>query len=329
MKILIIVGQYPQVSQTYSKVEIELLSRQHQVEIVSLKPCDYPYRNSKPHIMLNDANRANVRAYLKEFAPDIIHAHYLTHIVQVSNFSEKLGVPFTLRTHSFDVLGQPMDYLQKMAPRVNSDNCLGILAFPFLRERLESSGIRGDKIVDCFPVIDYPQFFDSSPNGNAIMNVGAALPKKNMEDFLHLSARFPDKTFNLYAMGYKVDELVAANQSIGGAVNFVPVVQPDDMPAHYKKHEWLVYTASSKNNTVGWPMAIAEAQAAGVGVCMQNIRPDLKDYVGDAGFLFDSLDEVAEIVSRPFPEALRQRGFELARRSDINQHIGLLTGLWQ
>ena len=37
-------------------------------------------------------------------------------------------------------------------------------------------------------------------------------------------------------------------------------------------------------------MAIAEAQAAGVGVCMPNIRPDIKEYVGEAGFVYDSIE---------------------------------------
>ena len=37
-------------------------------------------------------------------------------------------------------------------------------------------------------------------------------------------------------------------------------------------------------------MAIAEAQAAGVSVCMPNIRPDIKEYVGEAGFVYDSIE---------------------------------------
>ena len=77
------------------------------------------------------------------------------------------------------------------------------------------------------------------------------------------------------------------------------------------------------------PLAVAEAQAAGVGVCMQNIRPDLKDYVGEAGFVFDSFADVANIVSKPFPDDMRQRGFGWAKRCDIADHIRLLTNLWQ
>jgi hypothetical protein len=62
---------------------------------------------------------------------------------------------------------------------------------------------------------------------------------------------------------------------------------------------------------------------------MANVRADLRDYVGDAGFLYDTQAEARRIVTGPFPEDMRQRGFELARRSDIAGHKGRLTDLWQ
>jgi hypothetical protein len=108
----------------------------------------------------------------------------------------------------------------------------------------------------------------------------------------------------------------------------MPPVELEDMPAEYKKHRWLVYTAADGGN-VGWPMSIAEAQAAGVGVCMANIRPDLRDYVGPAGFLYDSLDEALEIISKPFPEEMRNLGFEQAKKSDVFEHRALLFNLWR
>jgi len=100
------------------------------------------------------------------------------------------------------------------------------------------------------------------------------------------------------------------------------------MPAEYKRHRWLVYTASPQYSSVGWPMAIAEAQAAGVGVLMQNVRPDLADYVGP-GFLFDRLEEVERLVRGPVPEDRREAGFVHAMRSDVDGHIGLLYDLWR
>jgi hypothetical protein len=76
-------------------------------------------------------------------------------------------------------------------------------------------------------------------------------------------------------------------------------------------------------------MAVAEAQAAGVGVCMANVRPDLREYVGDAGFLYDSLADARRIVSGPFPAEMQERGFALARRCDVSHHRAQLTALWR
>jgi hypothetical protein len=148
--------------------------------------------------------------------------------------------------------------------------------------------------VDCFPVVNFKRFFDSRPNGTSIMNVGACIPKKRMEDFVELALRVPELECNLYALGYKVAELREFATEQRSPVRFIPPVELEDMPAEYKKHRWLVYTAAAGGN-VGWPLAIAEAQASGVGVCMANIRPDLREYAGPAGFLYDSLDKVVKL----------------------------------
>ena len=50
--------------------------------------------------------------------------------------------------------------------------------------------------------------------------------------------------------------------------------------------------------------------------------------LGGGGFLFHSIDEVPSIIARPYPEVMRQAGFEAARRCDIEQHKGLLTSAW-
>jgi hypothetical protein len=63
-------------------------------------------------------------------------------------------------------------------------------------------------------------------------------------------------------------------------------------------------------------MSIAEAQGAGVGVCRANIRPDLREYVGPASFLYDSISQVLKIISKPFPAELREAGFDHANKSD-------------
>ena len=91
------------------------------------------------------------------------------------------------------------------------------------------------------------------------------------------------------------------------------------MPAEYKKHQWLVYTASTELRTVGWPLAIAEAQASGVGVVMANIRADIAQYVGSAGFVYDTFEEVHEIVRQSFDhdQRLGRRGFRYRESNHV------------
>lgn len=328
-RILIVVSKYPQISETYIKNEIDELWESHDVEILALNPGNYPYRTRRPHLILTKDNGQNIMQYLRDFAPSVIHGHYFNNAQITYQLARELKVPFTLRNHSFDVLGLPLEQLRDSSNIVNQDECLGILTFPFTRGLLERAGVQSRKIIECNPVINYKRFFDTTPNGKEVMNIGAAIPKKNMEDYIALSRILPDRTFNLYALGYMVSSLVEANEKIGGRVNFIAPIDPEDMLAQYKRHEWLVYTASHKFNTVGWPLAVAEAQAAGVGVCMQNIRPDVRDYVGDAGFVFDTAAEVAEIIRKPFPDDMRRRGFEWAKRCDVADHIRLLTNLWE
>jgi len=336
LRVLYIVQEFPQVSETYIKSEIEAIRDQCEVLVISMFGADVAYSDHAPFQCLKDP--AMIREVVEEFRPDVLHSHWLHHARLLGYLSGALRrpdehvdryIPFTIRAHSFDVLGEKGRYIHEAAPVINSDLCLGVFAFPFSRAPFERAGVRPEKIQDCFPVVNYRRFLDRSPNGSAVMNMGACLPKKKMSDFLELAGMFPEREFNLYAMGYRVADMERLNEQLGQPVTIVPALEPEVMPAEYKRHEWLVYTGCDKLRTVGWPIAVAEAQASGVGVCMPNLRPDLRQYVGEAGFLFESINEVAEIISRPFPTELREQGFEHARKSDISEHGKLLTHLWR
>jgi hypothetical protein len=160
------------------------------------------------------------------------------------------------------------------------------------------------------------------------MNVGAALPKKQMEDFLKLGKMVPDVPCRLYALSYETEKIVAQRDGLQSPVEIVPAVEPAEMAPEYKRHDWLVYTASFEMNSVGWPMAIAEARASGLGVSVPNLRPDLAEYAGPGAVLYSSIDEVVDRVCQPPTEEMRELGYEHARRSDIRRHIGSLTELW-
>ncbi|MDK3159712.1 glycosyltransferase [Kamptonema cortianum] len=345
--VLYIIRGYPQISQTYVKTELEAVYEDYEVTIVSRKPSDVPYRNYYPYHHLTEPEA--VRDLIAQVKPDVIHTHYLNQLEFVAPLATSLGIPFTVRSHSYDTLalrpknwrGQIRQLLERNTPQfqkvaniknnlhwANHDLCLGVLTFPFARPYLEQAGIRSDKLIDCYPTINYSLFYDRSPNGQAIMNTGAAIPKKKMEDYIELASWLPEQQFNLYALGYQVDRLHEINAHKGNPVNIILPVEPSEMLAEYKKHQWLVYTAAFDLATVGWPMAIAEAQAAGVGVCMPRIRPDLDEYIGGAGYLYNRIEEVRDIITQPVPEEIREAGFRQAKKSDIQEHKYLLTDLW-
>ena len=340
-RILYILPQYPQISETYMQGEIDALRDEYEIKIISLKEPDLSYKKHDLYHLIADP--ARIREAIEEFRPAVLHSHWLHQSIPlIGELAKQTHVPFTIRAHSFDSIWKQPSFLGRIfgkndmprrvshaVPVVNDDLCLGILAFPFVRPHFEWAGMRAEKIHDCYPVVNYERFHDSSPNGQAVMNGGACLPKKQMEDFLELATALPEREFNLYAMGYQAKALQQTNERLGRPVNMLPAVEPDEMPREYKKHQWLVYTASPELITTGWPVMIAEAQASGVGVCMRKIRPDLKEYVGECGFLYDSLQEVRDIISQPFPEELRQIGFEQAKKSDIQRHKHILTDLWQ
>ena len=346
-RVLFLLTEYPRAGQTAIKNEIEALEADYEIGILARRTPVQAYANHRPHALVRDLE--DCIAAVEAFQPDLIHAHFLTELGFVGEVARRTGVPFTLRAHSFDTLalrppglggriagllrGAPpqsrAQWLREGLAAMESELCLGVLALPFARPWLIRAGACEAKVVDCFPVMRFAQFHDSGPNGDAVMNVGICATKRAMPDFLRLGRRVPERSFNLYAMDQRTDWLKQRSAENGAGVNFVGPIEPEAMPREYKRHRWLVYTADADAPGVGWPVAIAEAQAAGVGVCMPALRRDLAQYVGEgAGILYESVDELPAIVSAPVPEEMRERGFAQARKSDIERHKHLLTDLW-
>ncbi len=325
-RVLFVLSEYPTLSQTYKENEIKYVYADCEVAIVSMGRHNeshsqhFPYQHAKGF--------KDFDPIVKAFAPDVLHGHYLNTVDVLQRIAETHNLRYTLRSHSYDILWAPDDALCKVAEKVNSHRCLGILAFPFLRDRLVQCGVADKKITDAWPVVDFDRFYDQGPNGKGIMNTGACLPKKNMESFVDLAVMMPDRRFTLYPIGYNTAQIAAYNESKGSPVRIAKTLEPFNMPSVYKQQEWLVYSANPKVPTVGWPMAIAEAQAAGVGVLMHRIRSDLAEFVGEAGYMYDTLEEARDIMAQPFPDDRREAGFEQAKKSDIKVNVKQLRDLW-
>ena len=324
--VVFLLTEYPQLSQTYKENEARALTPHCEVKIISLGSHDTSYMDHLPFEHAKSPQEAFLMC--QKLRPQVIHSHYL-HLTHLAHKAAMLcGCKYSIRTHSFDVIGKSIDYLSKYKDAINSDRCCGIICFPFLKKNFIEAGIKSDKIFTSYPVVDIKRFANKSENGKGVINLGAVIPKKNMQEFFYIADKNPGLAFNLYGIGYDVKELAQQNNSIHNQVNIKKCVDPWRMARVYKQHHWLLYTACPNLKSVGWPMAIAEAQASGLGILMRNIRPDLKEYIGGAGYLYDTPEEASNILKSQYPQEMREKGFKQAERSDLSTHLRLLQTLW-
>jgi hypothetical protein len=77
-KILVVVQEYPQVSETYIKNEVDALAERFDLELLALVPGSYPYRSRRPHIVLSPGEPAEHPRLSEGIRSDVVHGHYLT-----------------------------------------------------------------------------------------------------------------------------------------------------------------------------------------------------------------------------------------------------------
>ena len=118
------------------------------------------------------------------------------------------------------------------------------------RPRLIERGLHPDKVVSCSPVVDFGKFYNPekrAPTGR-VMCAGPAIPKKAHHEFVDLAVlmRESGHTFNLYARGFQLEYHTRPyNEKAYNAINIL-YRDPDEMPAVYPEHDWLVYPSCRK-----------------------------------------------------------------------------------
>lgn len=346
-KILYIIHNYPALSETYIQIEIDaLVNLGYSVDVVATKEAVVRSNHYLPYTVLPTAEK--IINYAQETKPNIIHTHwvYYFNLRIVYKVAKALNIPYTVRSHSSDVLiyyvvkglkhhslkKSIKQYIEKkrVVRMLNDPICKGVLAFPFAIEPMIDARIK-NKIVPVPPVINFEQFYDRSKNGTDILNVGSGFRKKNFENYLHLGKLMPEITFHLYPIGHDTPKVIEKNENMDNPITIHTPTPHSQMPSIFKQCTWLVYTADPTDPSaqVGWPLAALEAMASGTGVCLPNIRPDIKEYIGEAGIVYSDINELTDIIDKPVPHEMREKGFELAKKYDIKRQIHLLTELWE
>jgi hypothetical protein len=355
--VLYFIVSYPTFSETYMHEEIRSLNDDYEIRIITYKTTHAPRREPFPYQVIpyqdpclvygriEDIDVAfrsrSQRAFLRkvdrvveEFQPDVLHGHYLGLALLLSQLSARHGVPFTIRTHSMDVLSEPRAKIEAICRAANSEWCRSVLTFPANRSRLAEAGLAEDKLVDCWPVVNFERFYRPERRvlTRRVMCAGPAIEKKAHDEFVDLGVmlRGSGLSFDLFADGPSIENTREYNEANGNPIR-VTYADPDDMPSIYLQYDWLVYPSDRSINKVGFPVVIAEALASGIGVCWQELpgrRDEQLEFLGGAGCLFRSIEEVPAIITQPYPEEKRQAGFRAARRCDIERTKHLLSDAW-
>ena len=114
----------------------------------------------------------------------------------------------------------------------------------------------------------------------------------------------------------------------GGRVEIRDWVPHSQMPAVWAEHRWFVYPGPVQQG-FGWPVGVVEAWAAGVGVCIQRIRPDIEQYVADAAILFDDINELPPLLKAPPDPDMLARARARAETMDVRVHGHRLLESWR
>jgi glycosyltransferase involved in cell wall biosynthesis len=334
LRVLIAAWNYPLPSETYIETERRFLGSRALTHVVAHGGAG-PEATPEHGSFLAAPSRRQLRRMLGEYAPDVVHVHWGMTAEWAVQIARRTGVPWTLRTHSFDVLVRPDDEIRRVAALANDNDCLGVLGFPFARAILEQAGLKPEKFVETFPVADVARFRSAGPNGEAVLSFGALQERKALAAaaFARLSAMVPDVEFHHYPMGHGTrDELRAQMQAIvdreGGRIEIRDWVPHGQMPAVCDEHRWFVYPGPAHQG-FGWPVGVIEAWAAGVGVCIQRIRPDIEHYVGDAAVLFDDVKELPSLLEAPPDPGMLARARDRAETMDIGLHGHRLLEAWR
>ena len=111
-KVLYVLFEYPQLSQTYIKNEIEAIAYDYEVEILSLNGVNVSYKSHFPYQKVDGMH--DVLRKVREFSPDVMHTHWLNMMPFMNLLAKKTNVPYTVRAHSFDTLNNLTTFKQKL-----------------------------------------------------------------------------------------------------------------------------------------------------------------------------------------------------------------------
>jgi glycosyltransferase involved in cell wall biosynthesis len=291
-RVLYVLWQYPQLSETYIEAEIRCMLRWGaHIEVWREKPPLASYPVSLP---VHDGPLVDA---VRRVGPDLIHIHWLNFGANQQTTLAELGVPVTIRLHGFDVTAEGVRAMLDQ-PWVRA-----IYGFP---HHLGAVGRADPRLIEVPTAFDTVLFRPNAEKDRClVVRASAALPSKDLPSFLQLAKLLPDHRFVLAAIACSdmeryVEELKSIRRAMSSPCELMFDLQHEDLVPLMEQAAIYVHTAKPPGTEhftpIGMPVSIAEAMATGAFVLVRDL-PELRAYVGDAGATYRDAEHAAQIIA--------------------------------
>jgi glycosyltransferase involved in cell wall biosynthesis len=284
MRVLYILWNYPQISETYVATEIGF-AQKCGIEVHVWSP--ETRHELLPQCMVH---RGALSEAIAAVGPDLIHIHYL--IVAKRHLHEiPPGIPVTIRGHSFDWNPSTARELGEQA------SVKRLYLFPHF---VASMG--GHPKAFALPVAyDSAAHFPAvSKNRKLVLRLAAGLPTKGLDDFLAVANRCADFKFILgvsRAGGGDefLNQLVLLNSYVKDRVEIIVDVHPKMAADLNRRAGIFLYTHDPKGHSFGMPISIAEAMATGSYTLALDVPP-ARAFMSEGGVCYRNPEEAAKLI---------------------------------
>ena len=270
-----------------------------------------------------------LKAAVKAFKPDAIHVHWFPMVSCV--LVEGFGIPVTIRAHSFE-FSPTVARGYAFHPGVSA-----VFLFPHLFE----AAFRGVAPGNAIPLVsayDERMFYPEPKERSTVIRATAGLQTKDIDMFLDVAKACPELKFTLITSRPKGDSsylngLLARNASMGAPVNILVEIPRSAAAAVVRKSEICLRSNNPQGHPFWMPVSIAEAMGSGTIPIVRDHAP-AREYVGDAGLYFNSIQEAAsrvrELVADPeLSGRLRTASIARARRHASGVVLPTIFQAWE
>lgn len=220
--------------------------------------------------------------------PDLIHVHWLTIAYEYSRELSALGIPVTIRGHSFDATPSNIEGCARV------DVVRKIWLFPHIARKHPL-----EKVESLYAFHDLPVFQAGEIVKNMVMRAGAGLPGKGWDSMLHLAGLMPEMNFLFVATHAKNDPAWVDK-------NVEPYLPPNTMLKTDLSHEvtclltgqaGFYVRGAGEAHEWSMPVSALEAMASGCITFVPDL-PHAQEYLGGGAFYFGDMQEVASKIRK-------------------------------